>query len=158
MKHLAAALAIAALLAPSITYAATPAVRIIETTEVKPAKPKIVSFEAANGEGEQLSWETTGDARLELAVRCKAKARLRVEHEDGVVTYVQCNGRTQVAYRSAAVSNDSSDVSLSVTGDRVVKVQATLKAFASTGRLVKVRDVARLNVEVAPEADETSDE
>jgi hypothetical protein len=147
MKHLATALSIVALLAPSATFAS---VKITDITK-KLVPPSIVSFQATSGEDASLDWSTKGDERLELTLSCKGKQRVRVEHENGDISYVRCDGHERVAYRSPSVSGDSSGVSLSVTGKNRVDVIATLKAYAATpGKRTKVVDVAHATVKVAP--------
>lgn len=159
MKKTTAALALIALLAPSVSYAAT-SFQILDVQR-RVVRPEIVSFDVEHGEEASADWSVRGNSRVELTVRCKSAARLRVEHEDETLSYVQCNGKTQVAYRSGELmSGDESGVTLSVTGDKEVKVFTVLKVYdaARTTKRKAPRDTERATVKVAPEAEAEDEE
>ncbi len=147
MKKLIAALVTAALLSPTVSFAA-PTVRIIA------AKPEIVSFAAAE-DSSDLSWEATGAGLLELSVRCKGGARVSVDHEDGTVSYTQCDGKLHPAYRFNSETGQTANAALQVTGDKAVKVYTILKIYQDKGgKKGKLLDKAKVNLTVAPDSEE----
>jgi hypothetical protein len=157
MKQLAAVAAAVALLSPSLAAAAGINVRVLEGAAVR---PEIVSLSAESGDESRVEWEVTGDADLELLVRCKGGERLRVEHDGGALTYVQCSGRNQIAYRADDVSGQRAGVTLSVTGDRPIRVATVLRAYDADpkNRGSRPRDIDRVTVKVLPDAEEEDEE
>ena len=152
MKKTLAAATLAALLAPSLAAAAGPTFRVIESG--KSSAIEIVSFglEGNKTAEPKLEWTATGDARLELAVRCSGGERLRLEQKDGTVSYVACDGRTRAAYRDNFAEGSLGDVALTVTGEKKVRVNAILKIYPDGGR--RVLDVARKAIVVLPQEQE----
>lgn len=152
MKKILSALAAAALLVPSVSFAA-PTFRLIDSSVVA-AKPEIVSFVAAE-DSHDLSWEAAGAGLLELSVRCRGGARMSVDHEDGTVSYVQCDGKLHPAYRFESEVGQTADVALQVTGDKAVKVYTILKIYQDKdGKKGKLADKAKVNLTVAPETED----
>ena len=98
MKKLAAALTAAALLAPSASFAAGPTFHVTDVSTV-PVPLAITSLEAAE-DSSGVHWITTGAGQLELSLTCKGGARVEVAHEDGLVSYVRCDGKAHAAYRA----------------------------------------------------------
>jgi hypothetical protein len=149
MKHALAAGTILALLAPSLAAAAGPTIRVIESEQS--SKIEIVSLGLSGNKTEEptLDWTITGDARLELAVRCSGGERLRVGHADGTVSYVPCDGKTRAAYRDDFDAGALGEVTLTATGDKKVRVATILKVYPDAGK--RLIDSARRAVVVLPQ-------
>ncbi len=144
-KTIFAASLAAAFLAPSFAFAMSP---LVTVADVAAAKPKIVDLAFAT---QTLSWSTAGEATVELSLRCKGNDRLRAEHEDGTVSYVQCNGKNQVAYRGAVKGSVDAEVSLSSTGNRPIKVFSMLKLVDTVkGNKARVADKEKVTAKVMP--------
>lgn len=148
MKHAIAAATLLALLAPSLAAAAGPTIRVIDA--VKSSKIEIVSVGVEGGKTAEptVDWTVTGDARLEFAVRCSGGERLRAEHSDGTVSYVTCDGKTHAAYRDDFSNGALGEVSLTVTGEKKVRVQTILKVYRDAS--ARVEDSVRKSLVVLP--------
>lgn len=149
MKQTIAAASIVALLAPSLAAAAGPTIRVIESGESSKIEIVSLGLDGNKTEEPSLDWVVTGDARLELAVRCSGGERLRVEHSDGTIAYVPCDGKTRAAYRSDFARGAVGDVTLSVKGEKNVRVSTILKLYPDAGK--RPVDKAWKSVVVAPE-------
>lgn len=151
-KTIFAASLAAALLAPSSAFALSP---LVKAVDVSVAKPKISEF---GFESQTLAWSTVGEATAELSLRCKGNDRLRAEHEDGTISYVQCNGKNQVAYRGAVKGSAEGSVTLSSTGSRPVKVFSMLKLVDTVkGNKARVADKEKVVAKVLPTLSEDAE-